>query len=51
MSYVPKTIHVDSGQVVETSGYSLELPPFIPIGTVLRTQLQEGKETQKRQKG
>lgn len=46
MSYVPKTIRVDSGQVVETSGYSLELPPFIPIGTVLRTQFQEGKETQ-----
>ena len=46
MSYVPKTIRVNSGQVVETSGYSLELPPFIPIGTVLRTQLQEGKETQ-----
>jgi len=46
MSYVPKTIHIDSGQVVETSGYSLELPPYVPIGTVLRTQLQEGKETQ-----
>jgi rod shape-determining protein MreC len=46
MSYVPKTIRVDSGQVVESSGYSLELPPYIPIGTVLKTEFQEGKETQ-----
>src|SRR5690606_7845278 len=46
MNYVPKTIPIDSGAVVETSGYSLEFPSFIPIGTVLRTEQEKGKETQ-----
>lgn len=46
MNYVPKTIKVDSGMIVETSGFSLEFPPYIPIGTVIRTEEQEGRETQ-----
>lgn len=44
--YVPKTVRVDSGDVVETSGYSLEFPSNIPIGTVLKTVQESGKETQ-----
>lgn len=46
MYYVPKTVRVDSGDVVETSGYSLEFPSNIPIGTVLSTVQEAGKETQ-----
>lgn len=46
MLYVPKTVQVDSGAVIETSGYSLEFPPFLPIGTVISSQPEAGKETQ-----
>jgi len=47
MNYVPQTIRVDSGQVVETSGYSNQFPPSIPIGRVIRTEPVKGKDTQK----
>ncbi|MGM0588182.1 MAG: rod shape-determining protein MreC [Bacteroidota bacterium] len=47
LNYVPQTVSVDSGQVVETSGYSNQFPPHIPIGSVIRTQPAPGKETQK----
>ncbi|HKJ34870.1 MAG TPA: rod shape-determining protein MreC [Balneolales bacterium] len=47
MNYVPQTIRVDSGMVVQTSGYSNQFPANIPIGTVLHTEPQKGKETQK----
>ncbi len=47
MDYVPQTIEVDSGQVVETSGYSNQFPPNIPIGTVVETHPIQGKEIQK----
>lgn len=47
LDYIPQTIPVDSGEVVVTSGYSNQLPPDIPIGTVSRTVQQQGKETQK----
>ncbi len=46
MLYVPKTIRVDSGAVIETSGFSLEFPPNIPIGTVINSEPEAGKETQ-----
>ncbi|MFN1835933.1 rod shape-determining protein MreC [Balneola sp. MJW-20] len=46
MNYVPRTIPVDSGDVIETSGYGNEFPSGIPIGTVLRTEDEAGKETQ-----
>jgi rod shape-determining protein MreC len=46
MLYVPKTIQVDSGAVIETSGFSLEFPPNIPIGTVIKSEPEAGKETQ-----
>ncbi len=47
MDFVPKTIPVDSGYVIETSGFGNEFPGGIPIGTVLYTEEEEGKDTQK----
>lgn len=47
MDFVPKTVPVDSGFVVETSGFGNEFPGGIPIGTVLSTKEEEGKDTQK----
>lgn len=47
LNYVPQTVDVDTGEVVVTSGYSNQYPPDIPIGKVIRTEPQEGKETQK----
>lgn len=45
--YIPQTIQVDSGDVVVTSGYSNQFPPEIPIGEVIRTQPNQGKDTQR----
>lgn len=47
LDYVPQTTEVDTGEVVLTSGYSNRYPPNLPIGKVVRTEPQEGKETQK----
>jgi len=47
LNYIPQTTVVDTGEVVVTSGYSNQFPPDIPIGKVLRTEPQEGKETQR----
>lgn len=47
LNYVPQTTKVDTGEVVVTSGYSNQFPPDIPIGKVIRTEPQEGKETQR----
>ncbi len=46
MSYVPQTIHVPIESVVETSGFSNQFPAGIPIGRVIRTEPQEGRDTQ-----
>jgi rod shape-determining protein MreC len=46
LNYVPKTIPVDSGEVVFTSGYGQQFPPRIPIGKVTSTQLNKGRGTQ-----
>lgn len=46
MKYVPQTIKVDSGMVVETSGYSNRFPAHIPIGVVTHTHPEKGKEIQ-----
>lgn len=46
LKYIPQTVSVDSGEVVVTSGYSNEFPPYIPIGTVVYTEPEKGKETQ-----
>lgn len=47
LNFVPQTTQVDSGETVVTSGYSNQFPPDIPIGTVLRSEPEQGKETQK----
>ena len=47
MDFVPKTIRVDSGFVIESSGFSNHYPPGIPIGKVIRTEPETGKETQR----
>lgn len=47
MDFVPKTITVDSGYVVETSGSSNQFPAGIPIGRVIRTEPEPGRQTQR----
>lgn len=47
LNYIPQTVSVDTGEVVVTSGYSNQFPPDIPIGKVIRTEPQKGKDTQK----
>lgn len=47
LQYIPQTIPVDSGEVVVTSGYSNQFPPEIPIGEVVRTEPNKGKNTQR----
>lgn len=47
MDFVPKTIPVDTGFVVETSGSSNQFPGGIPIGKVIRTEPEPGRETQR----
>ena len=46
MNYVPQTIRVDTGMVVETSGYGNQYPPNIPIGVVTGKHVEKGRETQ-----
>lgn len=46
MSSFPIDVKVDSGAVVETSGLSNELPPNIPIGIIIRSEPDPGKDTQ-----
>lgn len=45
LKYIPQTVPVDSGEVVVTSGYSNKFPPQIPIGKVIYTKPEKGKET------
>lgn len=45
LKYIPQTVPVDSGETVVTSGYSTQIPPYIPIGEVLFTKPEKGKET------
>jgi rod shape-determining protein MreC len=47
MDFVPKTIPVDSGFIIETSGNSNQFPGGIPIGRVIRTEPEPGRETQR----
>tara|TARA_B100000575_G_C23142476_1_gene665370 strand:+ start:4830 stop:5672 length:843 start_codon:yes stop_codon:yes gene_type:complete len=46
MDYVPKTVPVDTGMVVQTSGLGNEFPAGIPIGQVVDYRSQEGTNTQ-----
>lgn len=45
LQYVPQTIPVQVGQVVETSGYSLQFPAGIPIGEIIRVEPQPSRDT------
>ncbi len=47
MQHVPQTIEVHPGQIVETSGYSNQYPPHIPIGEITRVEPGDGVETQR----
>ncbi|WP_290875326.1 rod shape-determining protein MreC [Gracilimonas sp.] len=47
MDFVPKTIAVDSGDIIETSGNSNQFPAGIPIGRVIRTVPEPGRQTQR----
>ncbi len=47
MNFVPLTVKVDIGSVIETSGYSNQYPPNIPIGIVTKIEQEQGKETQR----
>ncbi len=46
MRHVPQTIQVEPGQYVETSGFSNQYPPNIPIGEITRIEPGDGVETQ-----
>lgn len=46
MNYVPQTITVNTGSIIETSGFSNQFPPNIPIGRVTRIEFEEGRDTQ-----
>lgn len=47
LNFVPQTLPADSGDIVVTSGYSNKFPANLPIGKVIRTEPEKGKETQK----
>ncbi|MEX0929046.1 MAG: rod shape-determining protein MreC [Balneolales bacterium] len=47
MNFVPQTIPVEIGSIVETSGYSQRFPVNIPIGQVTHTEPDPGLQTQR----
>lgn len=46
VNFVPKTIPVEPGMIVETSGLSNQFPPNIPVGAILRSVPVPGQDTQ-----
>lgn len=46
LNHIPQTINLEVGQTVETSGYSNQFPPGIPIGEITGIQPGDGIETQ-----
>ncbi|CAI8385703.1 rod shape-determining protein MreC [Bacteroidota bacterium] len=46
MDFVPKTVTIDTGMVIQTSGLGNEFPAGIPIGQVVDFRSQEGTNTQ-----
>lgn len=46
MQYVPETIPVEPGQIVQTSGFGNQYPAGIPIGRVIDVEPDEGVQTQ-----
>ena len=46
MDFVPKTVPIDTGMVIQTSGLGNEFPAGIPIGHVVDFRSQDGTNTQ-----
>lgn len=46
LNHIPQTIELEIGQTVETSGYSNQFPPGLPIGEITRLEPGDGIETQ-----
>lgn len=46
LQFVPQTVQVETGQRVETSGYSNQFPQGVPIGEITRVEPGQGVETQ-----
>ena len=46
MDFVPKTVPIDTGMIIQTSGLGNEFPAGIPIGQVVDFRSQEGTNTQ-----
>jgi rod shape-determining protein MreC len=47
LNYVPKTINIEIGSIIETSNFSNQFPPNIPVGIVTRTEPEIGRDTQR----
>jgi rod shape-determining protein MreC len=47
LNYVPRATVIEPGMVVETSGYSNDMPAHIPIGVVTGIVPEPGRETQR----
>jgi rod shape-determining protein MreC len=47
MLYIPQTIPVEQGMIIETSGYSNSFPSGIPIGSVVSREPIQGNDYQK----
>jgi rod shape-determining protein MreC len=46
LNHIPQTIELEIGQTVETSGFSNQYPPGLPIGEIIRLEPGDGIETQ-----
>ncbi len=46
LNFIPQTIEINEGQIVETSGFSNQYPAGLPIGEITRVEAGEGIETQ-----
>lgn len=46
MDFVPKTVPIDTGMVIQTSGLGNEFPAGIPIGQIVDFRSQDGTNTQ-----
>lgn len=46
LNHIPQTIELEAGQTVETSGFSNQFPPGIPIGEITELEPGDGIETQ-----
>jgi len=47
MNFVPQTVQVDSGAIIQTSGFGQQFPRGIPIGQVIGSEPVPGREFQR----